>query len=129
MARKARQGARPKKKQVRSRIAPVTEPRQTPVAPEPEPERTPVITFVPAASAAERRESTGRRPAAGSRITTPYQHRRGRQVATVKSAARNAFVLPREQEYAFIRADLRRLLITAAVLAVMMVALLVVLEP
>lgn len=129
MARKARQGARPKKKQVRSRIAIGPEPKQTAVTPESEPERAPVTTFVPAAPTAERQESTGRRPVAGSRTTTPYQHRRGRQVATVRSAARNAFTLPREQEYAFIRADLRRLLITAAVLAVMMVALLVLLQP
>lgn len=129
MARKARQGTRPKKKQTRSRIAPVPEPRQTPLAQESVQERTPVITFVPAASATERGESTDRRRVAGSRTTTPYQHRRGRQVATVRATAKSAFALPREQEYAFIRADLRRLLITAAVLAVMMIALLVVLEP
>lgn len=127
MARKARQGTRPKKKQTHSRIATAPELQQTPMAPEPE--RAPVITFVPAASATERTESTDGRRVSRSRTTTPYQHRRGRQVATVRSATRNVFALPREQEYTFIRADLRRLLITAAVLAVMMIALLVVLEP
>jgi hypothetical protein len=46
-----------------------------------------------------------------------------------RATASGAFMLPREQEYGFIRSDLRRLLITAAVLTVMMVALLVILEP
>lgn len=36
--------------------------------------------------------------------------------------------LPREQEYAFIRSDLRRLLITAAIVTVLMLVMLVVLD-
>jgi len=47
----------------------------------------------------------------------------------VRSAPADAYVLPKEQEYGYIRSDLRRLLVTAAVLAIMMVALLIVLEP
>lgn len=63
------------------------------------------------------------------RPARPYQHRRGRQVATARSTVSTAYGLPREQEYGFIRADLRRLLLTAAVLAIMMVGLLLVLQP
>jgi hypothetical protein len=36
--------------------------------------------------------------------------------------------MSREQEYAFIRADLRRLLITAALVTIVMLALLIVLD-
>lgn len=39
-----------------------------------------------------------------------------------------AYVIPHEQEYAFIRADLRRLLITAGVVLVLMLALLFLIE-
>lgn len=123
MARKARQGSRPKKKQTRTRVPPVAHP----APPEPVVERVPAATpeRVPDVFPKEQ----------GPRVTVtraarPYQHRRGRQVATVRSpVSASTYVLPREREYAFIRSDLRRLLTTAAVLAVLMVALLVILEP
>jgi uncharacterized membrane protein len=63
-----------------------------------------------------------------ARAARPYQHRGGRRpVATARAVAANASTLPRDVEYGYIRADLRRLLVTAGVLAVGMVALLLVL--
>lgn len=115
MARKARQGSRPKKKQTRTRVPPVAHP----APPEPVVERVPDVFP----------KEQGPRVTV-TRAARPYQHRRGRQVATVRSpVSASTYVLPREREYAFIRSDLRRLLTTAAVLAVLMVALLVILEP
>lgn len=128
MPRKARQGTRPKKKQARIRTVP------GPTLQRPEPIAEPAPSLAPEAATIPSRD--GAPPSAqGPRVTMnraarPYQHRRGRQVATVRSLTKaNPFVLPREREYGFIRSDLRRLLLTAAVLAIMMVALLVVLEP
>ncbi len=50
--------------------------------------------------------------------------------ATPRRARARNVVQPmsREQEYAFIRADLRRLLITAALVTIVMLALLIVLD-
>lgn len=130
MARKARQGSRLKKKQTRVRTPPVASTER----PEPivEPTAAPGAASEPTAGTTSRGVPTGAQSPRSTmtRAAKPYQHRRGRQVAIVRSSsAANTYVLPREEEYGFIRSDLRRLLLTAAVLAIMMVALLVILEP
>lgn len=132
MPRKARQGARPKKKQARTRPQPAKNmelagpSRESGSAPASidarEEAGSTTRTVSPAAPAPQR-------PRATVRGTKPYEHRRGRKIATVRPVAAAAQGLPREREYAYIRSDLRRLIVTAAVLAVAMVALLVVLEP
>jgi hypothetical protein len=58
-------------------------------------------------------------------IVTAPSARRSRRVA---STAATAVVLPREVEYAYIRADLRRLILIAAGLLVLMLVILVVVE-
>ena len=60
------------------------------------------------------------RPA--SRQGRPYQHRKSSPAARV--AAASMFSISKDQEYMFIREDLRRLLITAGILIVVMIGLL-----
>lgn len=133
MARKARQGTRPRKKQARRQSStPAVIPEHTEPVPVPEPAKAQgtlpsrpsgvTTRAVPSGSGSPRVTIT--------RSAKPYQPRRGRPIAMVRSAsAASAYVLPREREYDFIRSDLRRLLMTAAALAIVMVALLVILEP
>lgn len=129
MARNTRQASRAKKKQTGSRTQPVAR-RQRPAATVvPIQEKATPVAVAPAPPADAATGSVGRQRGASSRTARPYQHRRGRLVVATRSTASGAFMLPREQEYGFIRSDLRRLLITAAVLTAMMVALLVILEP
>lgn len=126
MARKSRQPTRSRKQQTRSRgqasqgarvrITPA-QPVETETAAPSSPSPTPVVTTP--------REGRG----TTARPARPYQHRRSRSGGTVRAVTTGGFTLPREAEYGFIRADLRRLLVTAALLAVMMVALLLLLEP
>ncbi len=54
--------------------------------------------------------------------TRPYQHRKASSTARLAPAA--TVSMSKDQEYAFIREDLRRLLITAGVLVAVMIALL-----
>jgi hypothetical protein len=56
------------------------------------------------------------------RKTRPYESRKG--APTARIAAPTTFALSRAQEYAFIREDLRRLLVTAGILVVVMIVLL-----
>lgn len=130
MPRKARQGARPKKKQTRTRK------QSAPTARLAGPSAEPGLGTAPVDPAENSGKATITGPAANeqrprttARGSTPYLHRRGRHVATVRATAASAYGLPREREYGYIRSDLRRLILTAAVLAIMMVALLVMLEP
>lgn len=67
-----------------------------------------------------------RRPATGRRMRPYVATNRPRARAT--SDAPRSTTLPREMEYAFIRADMRRLLFTAGSLAIVMIVLLLVLE-
>ncbi len=132
MARKARQGSRPKKKQAATRSQPVArvQPTVAPAEPDDQPSIASAMPPTPTVIEADlANEVTRVQRVATSRTVRPYQHRRGRPVAAARPTTTTTFVLPREQEYGFIRSDLRRLLITAAVLAVMMVALLIILEP
>jgi len=57
-----------------------------------------------------------------SRKGRPYQHRKASPTARMSAAS--TFSISKAQEYAFIREDLRRLLITAGILIVVMIALL-----
>jgi len=59
---------------------------------------------------------------AASRKGRPYQHRK--VSPTARMSAASTFSISKAQEYAFIREDLRRLLITAGILIVVMIALL-----
>ena len=61
-----------------------------------------------------------------SPATTPVQARR--RVARRPASQAVTYVLPREVEYAYIRADLRRLIVTAAGLLALMFALLFILD-
>lgn len=129
MPRSTRQGSRPKKKQVGSRPQPVARMQPPAVAAELPPEQTIPIAPDPAPPSESSTTRISSQRGTGRRAATPYQHGRRRQVVATRSTASNAFVLPREQEYRFIRSDLKRLLLTAAVLTIMMVTLLVILEP
>lgn len=117
MARKQGQAARSKKtsKQMRAvstRVAPpadVTnpEPSDDGLAPQPVEADAPVA-----------RRS-------GSAKGRPYQHRKATATATARLAPAATVSMSKDQEYAFIREDLRRLLLTAGVLVVVMIVLLV----
>lgn len=72
--------------------------------------------------ATETTGNDGTRPV--SRRTRPYKHRKG--TPTARMAVAPASAISKDQEYAFIREDLRRLLMTAGILIVVMIALLVV---
>lgn len=67
-----------------------------------------------------------RRPATDRRMR-PYVATNRARVRTTSDAPHST-TLPREMEYAFIRADMRRLLFTAGSLAIVMIVLLLVLE-
>jgi hypothetical protein len=58
--------------------------------------------------------------------TAPVQA--GRRTSRRQAAQLVTYVLPRNVEYAFIRADLRRLIVTAALLLALMVVLLFILD-
>lgn len=73
------------------------------------------------------RQTTPRRSTTAQR-TRPYQAR-NRSGSITNPDAQRATALPREVEYAFIRSDMRRLLLTAGTLAILMILLLVLLEP
>jgi hypothetical protein len=62
-----------------------------------------------------------------NRQVKPYQTRR-KTLAIGRAPASISTALPREQEYAFIRADLQRLLLIAGVLTVVMILLLFVVD-
>ena len=63
------------------------------------------------------------RPRSGVRVSAT-----GRGRAKAKASAIHVHKLTREQEYSFIKADLKRLLVTAGALAAVMVVLLFVIE-
>lgn len=63
-------------------------------------------------------------PSAASKKGRPYQHRK--TSPTARMSAATATPISKAQEYAFIREDLRRLLITAGILIVVMIVLLLV---
>lgn len=65
--------------------------------------------------------------ATGSGASAPRQSPATRRYAARRRPVPQAFVLTRDQEFAFIRADLRRMLITASTLLVIMLALLFIL--
>lgn len=65
-------------------------------------------------------------PRKTQRDVRPYQSRH--KSIVVSHAPSSISTLPREQEYAFIRADLQRLLVIAGTLTVVMIALLFVIE-
>jgi hypothetical protein len=71
--------------------------------------------------------SDGASAAAVTPIRTTKPYRAGRKATPARPAA-VAYTLPREQEYAFIREDLVRLLITSGILTVVMIALLFVVD-
>jgi len=78
----------------------------------------------PAPGAMPAAERDGTRP--DSRRVRPYQHRKG--APTARMAVASAPAISRNQEYAFIREDLRRLLVTAGILIVVMIGLLLVID-
>lgn len=61
------------------------------------------------------------------RTARPYQAA-NRARATMSSDAHRPAMLPRATEYAFIRSDMRRLLLTAGTLAILMIVLLLLLD-
>lgn len=61
-------------------------------------------------------------PTAARRSVRPYQP--GVATSRVRMPSRSGFALSRAQEYAFIREDMKRLLLTSGVLVVVMIALL-----
>jgi len=124
MARKTGHTARQKKssRQARSQQAAVrkrqpieTDQPAAPVSDAPEPE---VVEAAHVAEAAPRSASRAR--------TRPY--RSGRPAAVARSVTASTFGVSREQEYAFIREDLRRLLYTAGALILVMLVLLFAIE-
>ncbi len=62
-------------------------------------------------------------PARSVRRTRPYQQRKDAPTARVTTATGPS--ISKAQEYVFIREDLRRLLLTAGILTVVMIALLI----
>ncbi|MDQ3657439.1 MAG: hypothetical protein M3457_20480 [Chloroflexota bacterium] len=114
MARKSGQVGRSKKssKPMRAVSRAVAAPTVTSVA-EPEASEQGVLP-----EAAPSTNSTR----AASRKGRPYQHRKA--TPTARMLAARTFSISKAQEYAFIREDLRRLLITAGILIVVMIALL-----
>lgn len=61
-----------------------------------------------------------------ARRVRPYQHGKASPTARVSSSP--VLAITRDQEYAFIREDLRRLLATAGILILVMIALLFVID-
>lgn len=123
MARKAGQSNRPRKRTKPNRTQ---KPAATAVA---SPQAAPpsgVENAVPANGAGA--PISAAPPAAApvrarsSRASRPYQH--GKQATTTRMSTKASAAISRAQEYAFIREDLRRLLITAGVLIAVMLALL-----
>lgn len=81
-----------------------------------------------AATAAAQLAATDDAPAAGSRPADPSTLNRMRRAAAARAQGMGRVtLLSRDQEYAVIRSDLRRLLTISAVLLVAMIALLLVL--
>lgn len=79
----------------------------------------------PAASRTPVSTQAARRP---TNVRTTRSHEGGRRArAIVNSDVQRSNVLPRAVEYAFIRADMRRLLLTAGCLAAVMILLLLLL--
>ena len=81
-------------------------------------------------SSGRSRGSAARRPRSllATDLAAPAP-RRQREVREPRPARRPAaHGLPREREYAFIRSDLRRLLVTAAIVTVLMLTMLIVLD-
>ena len=107
MARSQRQGKRASNSRKQARAVRT--------APQPAVAETPVATGNGASAAA----------VTPTRTTKPYQA--SRKAAPARPAA-VVSSLPREQEYAFIREDLVRLLITSGILTVVMIALLFVVD-
>jgi hypothetical protein len=105
MPRSQRQGKRASNSRKQARAVRTT--------PQPAVENAPVVA------------GNGTAAVAPARSTTPY--RVGRKAPSARPAA-VAHTLPREQEYAFIREDLVRLLITSGILTVVMIALLFVVD-
>jgi hypothetical protein len=133
MARKPGQTTRPKKNKPGNR-ARAQGPNQA-VAPEPTPitvpdeqlpdQATPVQPFEEIADVPVPTATASRR-ASSSRRIRPYQQRKSSPTARMSSAA--SITISKAQEYAFIREDLRRLLLTAGVLTVVMIGLLFVID-
>src|SRR5680860_1558157 len=61
-----------------------------------------------------------------SSVSRPYQH--GKNAPTARLTSSATMSISKAQEFAFIRNDLRRLLVTAGILVVIMIALLVVID-
>lgn len=61
-----------------------------------------------------------------SRTSRPYQH--GKQAPTARMASSTTSSISREQEFAFIRNDLRRMFVTAGILVVVMIVLLILID-
>ncbi len=114
MARKTGQSSRSKKstKSMRAVATPKAEPLGEASADQ--------EVAAPVARAMSAASPTVTRPAL--RQGRPYQHRKSSPTARTSGAS--TFTITKDQEYAFIREDLRRLLMTAGVLIVVMIALL-----
>ncbi len=124
MARKSGHTTRPKKNkpanQGRLPIGAPTEVTEAPASDGGSPELV-AETVVGNAPLATPNAATAPR-ATSSRKTRPYQQRKTSPTARISPAA--SITITKEQEYAFIREDLRRLLLTAGVLTVIMIGLL-----
>jgi hypothetical protein len=120
MARKPGQSTRPKRNAKQARNA--SPPRAVETLP-----ATDEVASAPEGSesiaGADNELASGQRP---SRKARPYQHRKS--VATARASTAATMSISREQEYTFIRQDLRRLLITAGALTAVMIALLFVID-
>ena len=124
MARRTGHGTRPKKKskQAKARImdpVPVSEERG---------ELTEKAAIVannsPPVGGVDSNERALRRVA--SRSSRPYRH--GKQAPTARIASSTTSSISKAQEFTFIRNDLRRLLVTAGILIVVMIALLIMID-
>ncbi len=110
MARKTGQSSRSKKPTKSMRAVATPKAQRSGEAPADQEVAAPVSSASP----------TVTRPAL--RQGRPYQHRKSSPTARTSRAS--TFTITKDQEYAFIREDLRRLLMTAGVLIVVMIALL-----
>lgn len=124
MARRTGHGTRPKKKSKQAK-ARIVEPVSVSEKTDESTEKTAIVAnkALPVGGL-DSNERLSRRGAA--RTSRPYRH--GKQAPTARIASSTTSSIGKAQEFAFIRSDLRRLLVTAGILIVVMIGLLIVID-
>ena len=124
MARRTGHNTRPKKKSKQAR-ARIIEPTVVLAKPDEATEKAVIVANnAPPVGSLDSNERASRRVAA--RTPRPYRH--GKQSPTARISSSTTSSISKAQEFAFIRNDLRRLLVTAGILILVMIGLLLVID-